>query len=564
MIKILQGGNNMKFLFKHLILPILIILAIPAAILAFMYSDVSLPVDDYEASSSVDLTSMISDEMDLFLTNPTTDSALSIGVAQADANTMIKDQLLLNLNENFLDGSGGDNDEYVIKEDFFGYQGSWVRFKDDIVEIESGAHIFVGGFTYKTSLLITFKLEVDTEEVTLTLDKINIGHIPFAWIFGVANWAVETATGNDIEGMINDQLNGLATFDPSTREIKFAVQELIDQQIGQDDPQSASMINALLTFLGQNELLDIGFNDSSFDAKLQLGKLLDQSTPVSIDAADQIADEADFQSILEAKATSIAISVLTTNTDPFIDLDEFTLNRMMDYMMRNTASSPGVLFETTFLDQYILTAGMLYVEMDDNFVVNIPLEIVDNTDANKSFQTIIKIDATPSIENESDFVIQLNSLIAGQVTLDGENMDAILALIGDNDFIQDGNIVIEDFDQQMQQAGMSINDVEVSGSNLRLYVGLDDAIDLGGLQDAVEDALGGDIANDYPTVGDEIDALLDILNGTSTDDPEEAAEALIEAIGELDDADQQALFDDLAEDLEDTNFSFEEILGLMP
>lgn len=554
----------MKFLFKHLILPILIILAIPAAILAFMYSDVSLPVDDYEASSSVDLTSMISDEMDSFLTNPTADSALSIGVAQADANTMIKDQLLLNLNENFLDGSGGDNDEYVIKEDFFGYQGSWVRFKDDIVEIESGAHVFVGGFTYKTRLLITFKLEVDTEEVTLTLDKINIGHIPFAWIFGVADWAVETATGNDIEGMINDQLNGLATFDPGTREIKFAVQELIDQQIGQDDPQSASMINALLTFLGQNELLDIGFNDSSFDVDLQLGKLLDQSTPVSIDAADQIADETDFQSILEAKATSIAISVLTTNTDPFIDLDEFTLNRMMDYMMRNTASSPGVLFETTFLDQYILTAGMLYVEMDDNFVVNIPLEIVDNTDANKSFQTIIKIDATPSIENESDFVIQLNSLIAGQVTLDGENMDAILALIGDNDFIQDGNIVIEDFDQQMQQAGMSINDVEVSGTNLRLYVGLDDAIDLAGLQDEIGTILEDNIAVDYPTVGDEIDALLDILDGTSTDDPEEAAQALIEAIGELDDADQQALFDDLAEDLEDTEYSFEDILGLMP
>jgi hypothetical protein len=564
MIKIPQGGNDMKFLFKHLILPILIILAIPAAILAIMYSDVSIPVDDYDASSSVDLTSMISEEMDLFLTNPTTDSALSIGVAQADANTLIKDSLLLSLNENFLDGSGGDNDAYVIKEDFFGYQGSWVRFKDDIVEIESGAHVFVGGFTYKTSLLITFKLEIDTEEVTLTLDKINIGNMPFAWIFGVADWVVETATGNDIEGMINDQLNGLATFDPSTREIKFDVQDLIDQQIGADDPQSAAMINSLLTFLGQNELLDIGFNDSSFDADLQLGKLLDQSTPVAIDAADQIADEAALQSILEAKATSIAISVLTTDSDPFIDLDEFTLNRMMDYMMRNTASSPGVLFETTFLDKYTLTAGMLYVEMDNNFVVNIPLEIVDNTDANKSFQTIIKIDATPSIQNESDFVIELNSLVAGQVTLDGENMDAILALIGENDFIQDGNIVIEDFDSQMQQAGMSINDVEVINSNLRLYVGLDESIDLGGLQTAVGDVLDGAISTDYPEISDEVDALLDILDGTSSDDPEEAAQALIDAIGELDDTEQQALFDDLADDLGDSGYSLDDILGLMP
>jgi hypothetical protein len=207
---------------------------------------------------------------------------------------------------------------------------------------------------------------------------------------------------------------------------------------------------------------------------------------------------------------------------------------------------------------------MLYVEMDNDFVVNIPLEIVDQTDANKSFTTIIKIDATPSIQNESDLVIELNSLIAGEVTLDGENMSAILALIGENDFIQDGNIVIEDFDAQMQQAGMSINDIEVINSNLRLYVELDDSIDLGGLQTAVGDVLDGDISNDYPEISDEVDALLDILDGTSTDDPEEAAQALLEAIGELDDAEQQALFDDLAEDLDDTGFSLDEILGLMP
>ncbi|MFA6801661.1 MAG: hypothetical protein WCR19_06095, partial [Acholeplasmataceae bacterium] len=156
----------MKFLFKHLILPILIILAIPATFLVVMYQDVEIPVDDYDSSATVDLTSMITESMDSFLTNPTEDSAIEIGISQSDANTLIKDTLLENINANFLDGSGGDNDSYVIKEEYFGYQGSWVRFKDDTIEIESGAHLFVGGLTYKTSLLISFKLEIDTEEVT--------------------------------------------------------------------------------------------------------------------------------------------------------------------------------------------------------------------------------------------------------------------------------------------------------------------------------------------------------------------------------------------------------------
>ncbi len=555
----------MKFLFKHLILPILIIVAIPAIILAFMYNDVAIPVDDYDASGDINLSSMISDEIDVFLTNPTTDSALTIGIEQGDVNTIIKDQLLEGLNADYLDGLGGDNDSYVIKEEYFGYQGSWVRFKDDIVEIESGANVFVSGYTYKTSLLITFKLEVDTKQVTLTLDKVNIGHIPFAWIFGVADWAVEAATGDSIETLINNQLNGLATFDPQTREIKFDVQDLIDQQIGEDNPESATLVNSLLTFLGENELLDIGFNEGSFDASLELGKLLDESTPYTITSADQIADQADLQEILQAKATSIAVSVLTTTTDPYIDLDEFTLNRIMDYMMRENSSAPGILFSTDLMEDYTVTAGMLYVEMDDNFVVNIPLQIVDKADSSKVFKTIIKIDATPSIQNASDLVIDLNSLTAGEVALDGEHMSAVLALIGDNDYIQDGKIVLEDFDAQMQQAGMSINNVEIHGSNLRLFVDLSQTIDVSGLQDAVGDALDTITTNpDYADISDEVTDLLDILAGTSTDDPEEATQALINAISEMDDATQQALFDDLTDDLATAGYALDDILNLVP
>ncbi len=555
----------MKFLFKVIVIPILSIVAIPLITLAVLYKSVEIPVEDFTSDgNTVVLTDMITEEMDAFLANNDSDSVISLGVAQKEANLLLK-ETFLSINDQYLDENAASDDKnYVLKEDMYGYQGTWVDFNEDMVEIESGIHVFVANFTYKTRLLIAFKLEADTEEIVLTLDKLTIGNLPLAWAFGAADWAVTQITGNDLEATINDQLNGVATFDPTTREIRVEVQTLVDSQLS-DDPQQAALVNSLMAFVDENELFDIGFTDGSFDASLALGKTKDDTPPFELDAADRLMTEADLTAMLESKATSLILSTLSTTTNPYIEFGELTLNKVLDYMLRDQQVAPGVLQEVVLFENYVMRAYVPYVTMTDTvFVVNIPLKISSIAEPTNTFQTIIKIDATPSMSG-SDLVITLNQLTAGEVSVTNEHLANILTLLGDTDLIVDGNIVIQDFDQQMNQAGMSIDTVEVVNSKLRMYVELSDQIPLGDIQDAIEDVLTG--ISDNPDIPAEIDTAVDDVLNSLTDpsgDPEQAVEDFMETFEGLDEEEQQVVYDALQDEFENSEYSLDEILGLIP
>jgi hypothetical protein len=387
--------------------------------------------------------------------------------------------------------------------------------------------------------------------------------MPLAWAFGVADWAVSQITGNDLEEMINDQLNGMAQFDPTKREIRVDVQTLVDAQL-EDNPEQAALINSLMAFVDENELLEIGFNDGSFDASLALGKTKDDSSVFSLLPSQVLNDDADLQALLEAKATAILLSTLTTTTDPYIEFGEVTLNRVMDYMLKEQQVSPGILQEMTIFEDYQMSAYVPYVTMTDNtFVVNIPLQIVSILEPTHKFQTIIKIDALPTIDG-SDLVIVLNELSAGDVTLTEEHVSNILTMLGDTELLNaDGNLVIKDFDQQMSQAGMTINSVSMVDNKLRMYIGLNDSIPLGDIQDSIEGVL--DALNGNPDLPSEVnDAIDDVLTSLTdpSGDPEQAVEDFINTFEELDDAEQQEVFDTLLEELEGSEYSLEDILGL--
>ena len=144
-----------------------------------------------------------------------------------------------------------------------------------------------------------------------------------------------------------------------------------------------------------------------------------------------------------------------------------------------------------------------------------------------------------------------------------EHIGNILTLLGDNELIVDGAFVIKDFDAQMSQAGMSIQSVSVVNQNLRLYVAID-AIDLGAIQDAVNDVLDVIADNDYsPELNEAIDDVLAVLTDPEAD-PEAAVEALITELGNLTDEEQEALLTDMTAALEDSGYTLEEILGLLP
>jgi hypothetical protein len=405
----------MKFLFKIFVLPILLMLAVPAIFLALLYKSVDIPVDDFQdIGEGVSLTSMVQEEMDAFLLSNDSESTVGVGIAQSNANALLKAQFT-EINANYLDDNATDDEKnYVMKEEYYGYQGSWVRFDEDIIAIESGLHVFVSNFTYKTRVLIEFKITADTDEVVLKLENLTVGNLPLAWVFSTVSWASEQITGQDIKGIIDEQLNGLATFDPQEREIRIDVKNLIEQQVS--DPQQAAMIKSLMAFIEENELLDIGFSEEEFKASLALGKTKDDTAPFVLNTMDKIIDDVHLQAILASKANALILSSLTTTTNPFIELDAFTLNRMFEYFLRDQQVSSGVIQEIELFENYKMSALVPYVTMTDVFTINIPLIIEDIGDNTKRFQTIIKIDATPEMDG-NDLKINLNALTAGEVTL---------------------------------------------------------------------------------------------------------------------------------------------------
>jgi|GEM_PF-617286 len=560
----------MKFLFKLIVLPILSIVALPLIFLALAYKSVEIPVEDFEGvSGDFTLTAMVQEEMDTFLTSNTVDSEVGIGFSQQQANALIKG-IFLGMNPGYLDENEEDTiKNYVLYDEMmgvtYGYQGTWVRFKEDIVEIESGLHLKYSAldFTYKTRVLITFKLTANTDEIILKLEKFTVGNIPLAWVFSAASWAAEQATGQDLEALISGLVDGFATFDPQEREIKVDIQELVASQF-QEDPNTGALVSALLGFVKENELVDIGFEDEVFSGSIALGKLKDDSAPFQLTALEKITDESQLQSIFAAKASALIFSTLSTTTDPFIELDAFTLNRILEYMLRANLQPSGALIESNLTDEISLTALAPYAEMGESFVIAIPIIIQDINDPLKKFQTIIKLEAEPAISG-NDLVIALNSLSAGLVTLGEEYIDGILTLIGDNDMIVDGQFVIQNFNDQLAQAGMTLSQVAMVNGNLRLYVQLDDSIPLAEITEAVQDVL--DIVQNDPNLTPEVqDAISDVIDSLTNPevDTEEAIEALLAEMENLDDAEQEALYTSLLDALSGLEEEYADLFDLIP
>ncbi len=553
----------MKFLFKLIVIPVLSLAAVPAIFLGLTYRSFTIPYDDFEGANTVSLVDMVYEEVDNFLVDNNTDSTIGLHWTQQNVNSLLK-EAYVSMNSLYLsDTATEDEKNFVVKEEMFGYQGSWVQFSEDTIAIESGLQVFVKGFTYKTVVLISFNLTIDTEEIVLTLDKLDVGNLPLAWTFSTASWAAEQVMGQDIQTIINEQLGGIATFNPETLEIRLDVQAAVDEALS-EDPQTSDLVNSLLQFIAQNDLLSIKFTEGEFNVDLALGKLRDATTPFMLDDADRIITEDDLNAIMASKASSLVFSTLATTAYPFVELKELTLNRILEYFMRDSLVSSGVLQQMTIEERYSITVYAPYIIMNDNIVVNIPILIEDVNNPENNFPTIIKIAATPEIDG-SDLKIVFNDLTAGEISLSEEYITNILALLGDSAFIVDGAFVIEDFDSLMSQAGMALQSVQVIGDKLRLYVILNESIDLVEVQDLVTDVLLDIVDN--PEYSDEFNgAIHDVLDSVSNPliDSDEAVENLILVFDTLTDTEQTAVYEDLLTAFEGTDYDLDYILGLLP
>jgi hypothetical protein len=559
----------MKLLFKLIVLPIIISLIIPVTMLAIMYKDVSIPTADFEQSDAIDLTTMVNDEFDRFLADEDEDAAIHLNFDQKRANGVLL-AALRDQNEFYLseDATSDDVKNYVVKEEYYGYQGSWIRFADDTIEIETGIHVFVAGFTYKTSILLTFELTMDTSEVVLKLDKFNLGNLPLAWSFNTLGWGLKQFGGTDINEILQGQTGEALTFDSDERTLRLDVDKLLVQSF-EEDPETYGMVNALIRFIDDNELLDLSVKDESIGASLKLGRMKDETEPFILAEDDKILDDLHMQEILAARASSLVFSTLdTTSTNPYLDLDAFTLNRIFEYMMSDQIAEDGSVQRTELMENYEMIARVPYVTIGEGLVVHIPIEIMRVDDANQSFKSIIRINAAPSM-NGKDLRIEIIDLAAGEVTVEGDDVNEILGMLGDNELIEDGAFVIRDFDEQMNQAGMSIEDVRVANQKLRISVELSD-LPYEDIQEIAQEVVENvrEVLNSDPDFQEVNDAIDDLLAEVA--DPEgdttEAIDNLLNAFEDLEDVQQQALFSQLEESFEDLDagdYSFEDLFDFI-
>ncbi|MFP4177226.1 MAG: hypothetical protein ACLFTZ_00525 [Acholeplasmataceae bacterium] len=559
----------MKLLFKLIVLPIIISLIIPVALLAIVYKDVSIPTTDFEASEEVELTAMVNDEFDRFLADEDENAAIALDFDQKRANSVLlsalREQNEFYLNE---DAESDDIRNYVIKEDNYGYQGSWIRFRDDTIEIESGIHVFVAGVTYRTSILMAFELTMDTSEVVLKLDEFNLGNLPLAWSFNTLGWGLEQFGGTDIDALLQDQTGDALSFDSDERTLRLDVDELLAQSF-EDDPETYSMVNALLRFIDDNELLDLSVRDESIGTSLRLGRMMDETEPFVLDEEDKIRDDAHMQQILASRGSSLLFSTLDTGSEnPYLELDAFTLNRIFEYMMRDQLAEEGIVQRIELIENYEMVARVPYVTIGEGLVVHIPIEIMRVDDPDQSFRSIIRINTAPSMDGK-DLRLEIIDLAAGQVTLEGDDVSEILGMLGDNELIEDGAFVIRDFDEQMDQSGMAIEDVRIAEQRLRISVELSDlpSEEIQEVaQEVIEDVRSDlEFDEDYAEVNDAIDDLL-----AEAEDPEgdttEAIDDLLDSFEELEDDEQEELFTQLQESFEEVDtegYSFEDLFDFM-
>ncbi|MDY0339555.1 MAG: hypothetical protein RBQ78_07340 [Acholeplasmataceae bacterium] len=599
----------MGFLFKLFILPILLLIGIPLALVGAMYKSVDIPVDEFTSGTGqVNFEEMVVEEIDAFLLDATPTSTFDLEINQETVNQLLLTQFQ-EMNPNYLvDTATDDEKNYVLKEEMYAYQGSWVRFKEgNVVEIESGLHAFVGGFTFKTRLLLSFILEIDTEEIFLTLDKVTIGNVPLAWAMTAASWIAERVTGQNLEELISEQIEGIGTFDPIERKVTVEVDALLNSFLDEND-ENKPLIDALLQFIGENELIDIGFDDEVFAAEIALGKIIDETEPVVLANEDKIIDDAHMQTILTSKASTVILSSVT-GEDPYIKLDDFTLNRVFEYFMRPNLTVNGYVTEVDLMENYKAYIYVPYVTMEEDMIVNIPLQIVDINDPSKVLPSIIKIHAIPEIIG-SDLLFHLKGLDAGELSLSEEHIGLILDVLGENELIEGDSIIIRDFDQMMDSTGINIVGSEIKNLHLYLYIQLNLFEDLGNVEELATAALELVQGNPDlpPELADSIQAVIDNIDNPevidelinemvgemietsitlitesenipeelstalievteSIDDPEALDEAITEVmtvIEGMDEAEQEALFTELTAALGDTGMSYEDLLGLLP
>ena len=529
-------------LIKRIIkLTILFIILAPFIMLAIMYKGYSAPVEDFEDYQGLSFTDIASYKLDQFLADDEAES-FDFVLTSSEANAALKSIYASN-NPDF-----GKTDETIDSSlrkyaipfaENGGFKGVTVKFNETGLTVEAGIEAGFANIYYQTTLFLDLDIEIVQVEIDnvmqtqykLVIKNIQFGNFPILWMYDVADWVVSQFTEDGINGLISDAVSGFGNYDLRTKSIWVNSNDLINLISSEGDPNRA-MIEALLGFVDEEELLVSGFGENVGGIGIALGKM--RSSKLQYQKLNHITSQAELDNMFQNQLSSLLLSSLSGGAALNFDMHEESFNQLIEFFVGDGMD----MTQTFILDthEYTLETLPLYAKFIDNKVhFTIIMNLYKTSEPANIFKTDFTLVATPSIsDDKQDLVFTVDLIhIGDDTTVSNDKVRSILSLVGDNEMIQGDQIILKDFMTNFSNAATTVDSVTVVGMYIRFVVSPTAANQqaFSDLQDAIDSALQTVLLNpDFAT-------LQDVYNN----DPEDT-QGLLDALNELTPAQQAAFY----------------------
>ncbi|MGA0351248.1 MAG: hypothetical protein ACO3MF_00675 [Acholeplasmataceae bacterium] len=552
-----------KWLFKNLILPLLILLAIPVTLIALIYKPMDNPLASLEETEQISVLTRIDASVEAFLADETGELPVTISMSEDEINALLL-SVLQDQNSEYLNSAS-----YVFEEQLFGYAGSWVELEDDVLSVISKADIFIplgeDSFTYQTALTLSFSIDINLDTITLEFESLKLGNLGLLWIYNIANSAMEAIADVNIENTINDLFEGYGTFDSENLSVVIDVKDLLLTLVGADEATS-ELFEQAMVFIASAELVDVGPVEDAFELNVHLEKLRLEEPIESFDPALIPAGATEFQAIFSELFDpyvimgSIIESSLNTDTVlPYVDLSETRLNQIVGYVLSSSIVD-GMLYKLD-VSGYHIHIDVPVIQMNDAMSIIVPIQVENE---GQMFDTAIIISVSPELSG-SDLLFQFTSIQLGTIVIDETLIESGLAFVS-SDFIDGNSIKIKSIDTLFGVEGVSLETVRVVGDALRVSVNASEALDTTVIAETVNDVL--DTLSTDENIPESVSvAAEEVINAALSGDEAavtEAVDTLIETFDTLTEEEQTALSETVLSIIETSDLSLDEIFGLLP
>lgn len=549
-----------KFLFKAIILPILIILSFPLILLGLMYKPMDNPLLELDGDNTITLQEDLEASFNAFLASETFDEPVVFALTDEDINGLLV-SVFQEMNAAFL-----DTEDYVIREEYFGFSGAWVTFNEGEIELQAKLDIFVpigdNPFVFQTGVEVVLKPTISLEAITIEVESVSIGNLPILWMFDLAAWGLGLALDIDIDEMINSFLEGFGGFNEEDKSITINIQNLIETQLPINEDAKA-LVSEMITFVSAASLIEIDTQDSQIEVSIAMNLLTTDIEPFVLEEDDRIVTSDDFQTLFTSLFDPYAIagsmieaSLLGVPFTPYVDINELMLNQLIDYTIQD------MIFEGSLVST---ETGNYQVEVLAPFMRNLAIHVpfrITNTLTFDAFTSYVIVGTSYELI-ESDLHIQLTSVTLGTLELDDTLLNSILDNVPTNDMISGNAIVISDLDTLFGSAGISLQAIESYDNYIRVLVTANETLDFTVVEDLVDDILTTFTEN--PNIPASVaEATQDVLDAVLAGDSEAVqaqVENLIETFETLTEEEQAILAAEIEALIANSDIDFNDLFN---